>query len=207
MFVFTLFIITSIGLKFVFRMKKKVIGEQTREIIFRVYLYFATEANKFKKSEHSRYFNKIQARVAKATGVSAKTVYQLLKSQDMTVPLFTGHIIPIQPRNNQEESHTQENYSTEVSQKPGPSKVTKRKSIKKEIIPTELPPLIPKPSPSKMAKRKCLKIKTEMDEPPPLIPLPMTYVKPDPDYAEPVIAPIEMDPQEIKQEHDSDSDS
>lgn len=57
----------------------KAIGNEAREIIYKVYLYFAVEAEKFKTDD--RYFQKIQHRVASATGVSLKFIYLLLKEK------------------------------------------------------------------------------------------------------------------------------
>lgn len=59
----------------------KPIKAQARQVIYNVYLYFLQEANTFKK-EHNGYFQKLQERVAKSTGVSTRTLRQILKEKD-----------------------------------------------------------------------------------------------------------------------------
>lgn len=59
----------------------KPVNSQSREIIYNVYLYFLTEANAFKKTENG-YFNKVQDRVVKATGISRRFLQNLLNEKD-----------------------------------------------------------------------------------------------------------------------------
>lgn len=58
---------------------------QSREIIYNVYRYFLKESNKFKRvldDDGSKYFNKVQERVVKATGVSRQTLLRILNEVD-----------------------------------------------------------------------------------------------------------------------------
>lgn len=58
----------------------KPLKSQTRQIVFNVYLYFLNEANVFKK-DHDGYFNKVQDRVTKATGISRRTLTNILNEK------------------------------------------------------------------------------------------------------------------------------
>lgn len=65
--------------------KGKQLLSQSREIIHNVYKYFLSEANQFKKHEDvnvSKYFKKVQQRVADATGISRRTLNNLLNEVD-----------------------------------------------------------------------------------------------------------------------------
>lgn len=54
---------------------------QARELIHKLYLYFVNEDNAFKHLENG-YFNKVVERVAKAAGLSRKTVIKILDDKD-----------------------------------------------------------------------------------------------------------------------------
>lgn len=59
----------------------KPLRGQSREIIYNVYKYFVTETDRFKKNEDenvSCYFKKVQERVANATGISRRTLNNIL---------------------------------------------------------------------------------------------------------------------------------
>ncbi|CAB3261211.1 unnamed protein product [Arctia plantaginis] len=55
------------------------LSNDAREILYRVYIYFTLEAEKFETDV--RYFGKVRYRVAQATGISTKTIYHLIAAK------------------------------------------------------------------------------------------------------------------------------
>lgn len=68
----------------------KPLNSQARQMVFNVYLYFLNEANVFKK-DHDGYFKKVQERVTKSTGISRRTLTNILneKRQNQSMKLST----------------------------------------------------------------------------------------------------------------------
>lgn len=59
------------------RLKNPVQG-----IIFNIYLYFISENSKFKNSNNSEYFGKVQQRISDATGISKPTIRKFLNQEE-----------------------------------------------------------------------------------------------------------------------------
>lgn len=61
--------------------KGRTFDAEARETIYKIYLYFVEEANTFKREENG-YFQKVQERVSKATGVSTTFISRLLDEKE-----------------------------------------------------------------------------------------------------------------------------
>lgn len=73
--------------------KGKPLNDQSREIVYNVFLYFQAEAERFDGNREREYFKKIQDRVSEATGVSKRTIIRILnevdKNEASSLPRFT----------------------------------------------------------------------------------------------------------------------
>lgn len=61
--------------------KGKRLDRQACEVIFNIYLYFSTENDKFKHTNYTAYFCKVQKRVSEASGISQRTVNKILQKE------------------------------------------------------------------------------------------------------------------------------
>lgn len=61
--------------------KGKRLDRQACEVIFNIYLYFLTENDKFKHTNYTAYFCKVQKRVSEASGISQRTVNKILQKE------------------------------------------------------------------------------------------------------------------------------